>query len=148
LYRFALLLTDWNRPLAEDIVSDVFIQLHDPWAEGKIRDFGRFARTAVVNRFRSLGRHDSVVDRFVQRRRGDDRGQRDVAEQATDHHTLRAALGALPPRQRDAVVLRYYGDMTVEETAQLLGVTTGTIKKQVSDALRSLGRTLGAPNGD
>jgi RNA polymerase sigma factor (sigma-70 family) len=148
LYQFALLLTDWNRPLAEDIVSDVFIQLHDRWAEGKLTDFGAYARTAVVNRIRSHGRHNSVVDRFVRRPRGDERGQRDMAEQATDHHTLRAALRALPPRQRDAILLRYYGNMSVKETAQLLGVTTGTVKSQVSDALRSMRRSVGEPDVD
>jgi RNA polymerase sigma factor (sigma-70 family) len=148
LYKFALLLTGWNRPLAEDIVSDVFLQLHEPWAQGTIKNFGAYAKTAVAHRFRSQIRHGSVVDRFVRRSRGDDRGQRDMAEQVIDQHTLRAALGDLPPGQRDAVTLRIYGDLSVKETARLLGVSTGTVKSQVSDAARSLRRRVGESNVD
>lgn len=148
LYKLALLLTGGNRPVAEDIVSDVFLRAFEPWAADKIEDFGAYARRAVVYGLRSRGRHASVVDRFVHRLRADDRGDRDLADQATDRRALHAALAALPPGQRAAVVLRYYEAMSVEETAQMLGVTSGTVKSQVSDALRSLRRALGESDGD
>ena len=51
---------------------------------------------------------------------------------------LRAALEDLPPRRRAAVVLRYYCDLSVEETARMLGCSTGTVKSQTSRALAQL----------
>ena len=55
---------------------------------------------------------------------------------------LLAALSALPPRQRAAVVLRHYWGLSVEETARDLGCSTGTVKSQTSHALRRLEEAL------
>lgn len=52
---------------------------------------------------------------------------------------LRAALARLPRRQRAVVVLRYYDDLTEAQTAELLGISVGTVKSQCSKALRTLG---------
>jgi RNA polymerase sigma factor (sigma-70 family) len=49
-----------------------------------------------------------------------------------------AALRSLPPRQRATVVLRYYCDCPVEETAEILGVTPGTVKSQTAKGLTAL----------
>jgi RNA polymerase sigma-70 factor (sigma-E family) len=53
---------------------------------------------------------------------------------------LRAALAALPPRQRATLVLRFYCDLTVEQTARLLGCTAGTVKSQTAKGLQALRR--------
>jgi RNA polymerase sigma-70 factor (sigma-E family) len=55
-----------------------------------------------------------------------------------DREPLVAALDRLPPRQRAVVALRFLEDADVATTAQLLGVTTGTVKSTTHDALRSL----------
>jgi RNA polymerase sigma-70 factor (sigma-E family) len=147
LYRIALLLTG-NPAAAEDIVSDVFIQVYRPWSEGRVDNFGAYAQRAVVNRFNSQGRRAGVVDRFVHRRRGDDRGYRDIADQTVERDALWAALESLPPRQRATVVLRFYEELSVDETAERLGVTSGTVKSQVSDAFRTLRGVLGGADDD
>ena len=64
------------------------------------------------------------------------------ADPATDVD-LRAALAALAPRQRAAVVLRFYCDMSVEQTADVLNCSTGTVKSQTSRGLDALRRALG-----
>lgn len=55
---------------------------------------------------------------------------------------VRAALADLPPRQRATLVLRYYCDLPVEETARELGCTPGTVKSQTAKGLASLRRAL------
>lgn len=144
LYRVALLLLHGDRHDAEDAVQDVFLAAHRPWCEGRIDDLGPYLGRSLANRITSRGRHRTVVDRFVHRRRADTRGGLDVGDEATDHVALQRALDALPPRQRAAVVLRYYDGLSVAETAAALGVTDGTVKSQVSDALHRLRDVLGA----
>jgi RNA polymerase sigma-70 factor (sigma-E family) len=62
---------------------------------------------------------------------------------------LQDAVAGLPPRQRAVLVLRFYCDMNVEHSAELLGCTPGTIKSQTSKALGSLRRALRThPDGD
>lgn len=143
LYRLAVLLLHGDRDGAEDLVQEVFLSTHRPWTQGKVDDLGGYLRRSLANRAASQGRHRGVVDRFVRRQRGDGRGDRDVGEVATDHVVLHHALGGLPPRQRAAVVLRYYEGLSVAETAATLGVTDGTVKSQVSDALTRLRVELG-----
>ena len=55
---------------------------------------------------------------------------------------LREALGALPPRQRAVIVLRYYEDLTERDTASVLGIAVGTVKSQAREGLARLRQRL------
>jgi RNA polymerase sigma-70 factor (ECF subfamily) len=64
-------------------------------------------------------------------------------ERMEDREIVRRLLVELPDRQREAVVLRFFEDLSVEETAELMGCATGTVKATVHQALRSLRKRLG-----
>jgi RNA polymerase sigma-70 factor (sigma-E family) len=59
-----------------------------------------------------------------------------------ERDALRRALGALAPRQRAVIVLRYYEDLTEKETASVLGIAVGTVKSQARDGLARLRELL------
>jgi RNA polymerase sigma-70 factor (sigma-E family) len=62
----------------------------------------------------------------------------DEADRTVERVTLLAALARLSPRQRAVVVLRFYEDLSVDQTAHLLGCSPGTVKSTTSDALARL----------
>lgn len=66
----------------------------------------------------------------------------DIADGATERVALARALAQLPPRQRTIVVLRFYDDCSVADTAAALGCSTGTVKSQTHHALARLRRLL------
>jgi RNA polymerase sigma-70 factor (sigma-E family) len=142
LLRLAVLLTGGDHHAAEDLVQETFVATFGPWRADRVDNLGGYLRRTLTNRVTSAGRRRVVADRFRARRHGDDRGGRDVGDQATDQVALTTALASLPPKQRAAVVLRFYEGLSVAECADLLGVATGTVKSQTSDALATLRRTM------
>lgn len=137
LFRIALLIAR-DRPEAEDAVADALAATYGPWRDGRVQSLEAYARTAVVNRLTGRGRRRSVARRHDQRRSGDDRGVRLVADDVVERDEVRRALLRLPTRQRAVVVLRFYGELSVRETAEALGCSEGTVKSQVHDALAAL----------
>ena len=142
--RLAYLLTS-DAAQAEDIVSEAFAKVYPRWRRGEVRDVGSYLRRAVANEANSKLRRRYLERREASRRRGDERGVRLVDEEAVDRDVVWAALQQLPPRQRSAVVLRYYEDLSEADTAAVLGVSVGTVKSQVSRGLDRLGALLDDP---
>jgi RNA polymerase sigma factor (sigma-70 family) len=145
LLRLAVLLTGGDHHAGEDLVQETFVAGFPPWRAGQVDNLAGYLRRALTNRVTSAGRRHQVAERFRVLRHGDDRGPRSVDDEVTDHISLGAALRALPPKQRAAVVLRFYEGLSVAECAEHLQVSTGTIKSQTSDALSSLRRAMEAP---
>lgn len=141
MVRLAWLLTS-DRAAAEEIAQEAFIRTWRAW--DRIEREGAesaYVRAAVVNLARS-----SLRRRLLEmRHRAAGEPERPSEPDAAGRLDLARAVRGLPPRQRACVVLRYYEDLTEQETARLLGVSAGTVKSQVHKALRTLERRLGEP---
>ena len=136
---------------AEDVVQDAFVATHRSWAS--IRDGGRvvgYLQTAVVNGCRSVQRHTVVVDRQNAREAAaadaPGRGSHGSAETHVLHSAERDAvmdaLRALPSRQREVLVLRYYSDLSEAQIAHALEISPGAVKTHAHRGLTALRRTI------
>jgi RNA polymerase sigma-70 factor (sigma-E family) len=139
-----LLLRDAGQ--AEELVQDAFVALHERWT--RLRDPDRavaYLRQSVVNRARSALRHRGVVDRFLGRQGApatEPSAEAGALAAETQAEVL-AAVRALPARQREALVLRYYADLSEAQTAETMGVSAGAVKSHTARALAALRHTLG-----
>jgi RNA polymerase sigma-70 factor (sigma-E family) len=138
LVRLAYLLTSDNA-LAEELVQEAFVVTWRSWDKLRATEaaYG-YLRATLVNLARmSLRRRMlELRHRIVQPEPAtepDPSGELDLAR----------AVAALPMRKRACIVLRYYADLSEEETARLLGVSVGTVKSSTHHALRDLERRLG-----
>jgi RNA polymerase sigma-70 factor (sigma-E family) len=132
LVRTAYLLTG-NAEDAEDLVQTALIKAVPKW--GRIADNPEpYVRTILaresVSRWRRRRWREIATDVLPEREQ--------PHVDPTDRASLRSALLALAPRQRAVVVLRYYEDMTEQQTAEALGISVGTVKSQCRDALARL----------
>lgn len=136
LLRTAYLLVG-DAAAAEDLLQDVFERMYGKWA--RIDDPDAYARRALANsarnRWRSVGRR-----RETPLHEGHDRAAVEPGDTAPD---VLAALATLPSGQRAVVVLRYFDDLSVEQTARALGCSVGTVKSQTARALPRLRTLLG-----
>jgi RNA polymerase sigma factor (sigma-70 family) len=141
----AYLLTG-ERQLAEDLAQEAFLRV-----AGRLRDvnpdaFPAYLQRTVVNLVRSHYRHADVRRRHAERIRAAAEQHRAATEAAsvTDDvdAQLWAALEALPARQREAIVCRFYLDMSEQQTADTLGVRVGTVKSATSRGLQTLRAAL------
>jgi RNA polymerase sigma-70 factor (sigma-E family) len=141
-----LLCGDWDQ--ASDHVQEGLIRVYVAWP--RLTRAGRehaYARRAVVSAFLDHARRRSSSEVPAEPDRDVPSGQ-DVAESVALRAALMSALAELPPRQRACVVLRYFDDLSVADTAAVLGCSEGTVKSQTSRALASLRFTFeGSPVG-
>ncbi len=142
LMRLAILLVD-EPATAEDVVQEAFTGLHRHWAG--LRDEAAalgYLRTAVVNGSRSVLRRRRTARAYVPPHSANARSAESLAMLTAEHQAVVTALGRLPPRQREVLVLRYYGSMTEAEIADATGVSRGTVKSTASRALDALQRIM------
>ena len=141
LLRTATLLASGDTQLAEDLVQIATTRLYLNWPRARQLDTDAYARRIVVNALidekrRPFRRRESVHERLPE-------------QPITDPHhsvdadpTLLAALATLPAGMRAAVVLRHVEGYSVEETADALGCSTGTVKSQTARGLDKLRELL------
>jgi len=135
-----LLRTAWltcgDRQLAEDLVQGALAAVYQRWGRLRTEDPAAYARRCIVNAHidATRRRRREVVTDLVP-----DKGALDTLP--ADTRWLLAALATLPLRERQCVVLRHYADLPEAETADLLGISIGTVKSSTSRGLMRL-RTL------
>jgi RNA polymerase sigma-70 factor (sigma-E family) len=142
LLRIAVLLVD-DRASAEDIVQDAYVRVFD--SRARLRDPDKalsFLRQTVLNRARSLLRRRRVARKYQPRLAAKD-VQPDNTERGVQRAFLADALAKLPRRQREAVVLRYYADLSEARTAELMGCSQGAVKSYCSRGVARLSDLLG-----
>ncbi|GAA2385619.1 SigE family RNA polymerase sigma factor [Dactylosporangium salmoneum] len=136
-----LLCQDWHR--ADDIAQAAITRLYLHWRRADGADsLDAYVRTMVVRVFLSE-RRSGWASRVDLRAEPQDRpGPAD--DDPAMRLAVRRALAEVPPRQRAALVLRYYCDLSVEDAAEALGCSTGTVKSQTARGLEALRRALDA----
>jgi len=126
---------------AEDLLQTALTKTYVAWE--RIEDhraLDGYVRRALLNTRTSQWRKRKV-DEFVCEELPEpepDGGAKDPAEQQALHDAMWRAIAKLPDRQRAMVVLRYYEDLSEVQTAEVLGVSVGTVKSAVSRALGKL----------
>ncbi|NUR05613.1 MAG: SigE family RNA polymerase sigma factor [Nocardioidaceae bacterium] len=131
LVRTAYLLTGHHQD-AEDLVQAALVKVVGVWRRIEDHPDGYVRRVLVnehVSRWRRHRGREVVVERVPEGVLHDD---------PDDAIALREALAGLAPRQRAVLVLRYVEDLTERETAEVLGISVGTVKSQARDALARL----------
>ncbi|UWZ34917.1 SigE family RNA polymerase sigma factor [Dactylosporangium roseum] len=145
LVRLAVLLLH-DESVAEDVVQDAYVALHRRW--WRLRDTDKalaYLRTSVVNGARSALRHRGVADRYVARGLA---GEQLVASAETGalsllrHREVLDAVRRLPARQREAIVLRYYAELSEAEIADAMRVSRGAVKSHAARGLAALRESL------
>jgi RNA polymerase sigma-70 factor (sigma-E family) len=135
LFRLALVLAGDTYD-AEDIVQDVFMRSGPRLASLPDDEITPYLRAAVVNEWRSRMRRL----RTRMRRLPLVQVPGSQAPDTEASNDLWSYVLALPTRQRATVVLRYYEDLSVQATADVLGCSVGTVKSQLSRAIEHLRR--------
>lgn len=130
---------------AEDIVHDAFLGLYRKWPALHHQDRALgYLRASVLNGCRAAHRGRTRRDRalFFFQKADDIASAEESAIIGEANREVMAALRALPARQREAVVLRYYLDLSEAEAAEAMNVARGTVKSATSRGVAALGRML------
>ncbi len=146
LYRLAHLLTG-DVHSAQDLVQTTLAKLYLAWDRLDDRErVDAYARRILVNEHRSAWRRpwrrrEVVMDAVPEG--GQDGEQYDGTREAVWRF-----VATLPPRQRAVIVLRYYEQLTESETADVLGISVGTVKSQASRAIAALRTRVTQTSGE
>ncbi|WP_328417332.1 SigE family RNA polymerase sigma factor [Micromonospora sp. NBC_00389] len=123
---------------AEDAAQTALVRTYASWSRVRDDDAYGYARRILVNHLVDGWRRpirEYPTEEIPEQRRGD------VADEVATRRWLTAILGALSPRERAIVVLRYYFDLPEAQVARELAISVGTVKSTSSRALEKLRAT-------
>ncbi len=128
---------------AEEVVQDCFIAMYGAWR--RLRDIDKavnYLRRSVVNRSRSVLRRRIVAERHAPKHEPDMPSAEQGAITQLERSAVIAALLSLPTRQREALVLRYYLDLSEEQVAFVMKISRGAVKSHTARAKAALRNVL------
>jgi RNA polymerase sigma-70 factor (sigma-E family) len=138
LVRLAVMLVH-DVQTAEEVVQDAFEAMHLAWR--RLRDTEKalsYLRQAIVNRSRSVLRHRKVVEMHPPKPAPDEQSAEHAALTLIERSAVTSALRSLPVRQREAVILRYYGDFSEADIAKAMGISRRGVKTHTARAMAAL----------
>ncbi|MFJ8006170.1 sigma-70 family RNA polymerase sigma factor [Streptomyces fagopyri] len=152
VYIFVLMRVGHDRALAEDLTADVFLRSFAKlntfaWTGKSIRAwFCTIARNRLLDHHRArtkqqvtyVGEMHDIADLWSD----PEAVTEDLVLAEIDNQELRAAVRELNPSQRALIVLRFFKEYSVDETARAMSLSTGAVKTMQYRATRALGRTL------
>ena len=131
-----------DRQAAEELVQDTLVALYPQWSRvADAQSSIAYVRRSLINRYLNQQRRGSaseVVVDFTDDRAPQLRPDPDFAHRIDDRDQLRRALRTLPARQRAAVVLRYFHDLSDQQVAEAMGCRASTVRSLISRALGTL----------
>jgi RNA polymerase sigma-70 factor (sigma-E family) len=133
----------------EDVAQEAFARLHRRWSELRDRPaVVGYVRTIVVNLVRSRQQHLMMARRRheVPERTEVESAETTALDRVADDDIL-SSLGALSPRHREALVLRYWLDLSERQIADAMGISVGTAKSHLSRGLSALRAALADSGG-
>jgi len=131
---------------AEDVVQEAFCGLYRRW--DRLKDHSGalyYLRASVLNGCRSALRRRAVRRRVLAHQPAADSAEAVVLGGEQREEVIRA-LGRLPHRQREVLVLRFYSELSDEEIARVMGIRQSTVRSAAYRALETLGRALAEPS--
>jgi RNA polymerase sigma factor (sigma-70 family) len=147
LTRYAYLISG-SRDSASDLVQDALVKTFGRLRNGfTIASAEAYVRRAILNTYLDAGRRTSRWRRIAHLQ-----AEPELVE-SRDAHTearidLQSELAKLTPRERACVVLRYYEDLKVDDIAEWLGISSGAVKRYLSDGLAKMAVSLGKERRD
>jgi len=128
---------------AEEVVQECFIAMYAAWRRLKNVDKAvNYLRRSVVNRSRSVLRRRIVAEKHVPKHEPDMPSAEQGAITQLERTAVIAALRSLPVRQREAIMLRYYLDLSEEEVASAMRISRGAVKSHTARAKAALRAVL------
>ncbi|MEU8251999.1 SigE family RNA polymerase sigma factor [Nonomuraea sp. NPDC048916] len=143
LVRLALVMVG-DRATAEDVVQEAFARTHAGW--GRLRDPDRalaYVRSAVFNGCRSVMRRRAALFRRAVPYEPPVWSAESEVLLSEERREVLLALRELPRRQREALTLRYYLDLSDQEIAETMGISGSTARSTIARGLAALAKALG-----
>jgi RNA polymerase sigma-70 factor (sigma-E family) len=132
-----------DRPAAEDVVQEAFCGLYRRWS--RLSDQANavcYVRSSVLNGCRSVLRRNSVRAARPPGYQPPEISAESAVLTGEERREVIQALRRLPRRQREALVLRFYLDLSAQETAATMGISPSSARSAITRGLASLGRLL------
>jgi RNA polymerase sigma-70 factor (sigma-E family) len=145
LLKAAYLLTRDN-DLVEDVVQGTLLRVFRNWDRAREAP-DAYSQQALISVCRDYWRRKKRRPRETSLDSAPVAAELEFSEELAERDALEHGLGALSQQQREVIVLRYYFDLSVSDTAMLLGIADGTVKSAASRGLQEMRTLLSADEG-